>query len=110
PRMHRLRVEAVAVTARDVRHARAEAADDDRRRRLRFQKPRVARPEPPYELDPLDSPPRPRFVALNRLPDGLLLGGIWCAATPAGADPEKQPAARHRLQPRRHVGGPHAGA
>src|SRR5262249_60708574 len=58
PRMHRLRVEAVAVPARDGGHPRAEAADDDRRRRLRLQEPRVARPEPSHELDRLGDTPR----------------------------------------------------
>src|SRR5437763_793885 len=44
--MERLRVEAVAVPAGDGRHARAEAADDDRRRRLGPEEAVLAGPQP----------------------------------------------------------------
>src|SRR5262249_57794045 len=73
PRMHRLRVEAVAVTARDGGHARAEAADDDRRWGLRLQKTGMPRPELPHELDRLRHPARARLVPPRRPSPGLLL-------------------------------------
>src|SRR5881296_7186 len=102
--MHRLRVESVGVAARDGGHARAEAADDDRRRGIGSEKSGVARPEPAYQLDGLDHLAGPHLVALDRLADRALLGGVGRPLTTAGPDPEEQPAARHRLERRRHVG------
>ncbi len=67
--VHRLGVEAIGVSAGDAGHAGAEAANDDRRRWLRFQKAGVARPEPADQLDRLDHLPGAHLVALDGLAD-----------------------------------------
>src|SRR5262249_40503054 len=91
--MHRLRVEAVGVATRDAGHSGAEAADDDRRRRLGLEESGVARPEPADELDRLDHFLRARGVALDRLADRAPPGGGGRPKTAAGADPKEEPTA-----------------
>ena len=106
--MRRLRVESVAVTTGDAGHAGAEAADDDRWRRRGFEESGVTRPEAADQLDRLDYFLRAHGVALDRLADRALLGGVGCALAAAGADPEEEPAPRDRLERRRLWAG-HAG-
>ena len=106
-RVERLRVEAIAVTAGDGGHARPEAADHDRRRRIGAQiaartletivlareARAVSRPQPPHHLDRLHDARGPHAIGLDGKPESELLRGVWRLAAAPGAEPEQQPAA-----------------
>src|SRR5213593_2204764 len=85
--MERLRVEAVAVAAGDRGHAWAEAADDDRRRRIGPKKSGLAAPELPHERDSVDHALRAHGVGVDGLANRRLLRRVRRAATAAGAEP-----------------------
>src|SRR5881409_2197460 len=101
--MERLRVEAVAVAAGDRGHAWAEAADDDRRRRIGPKKSGLAAPELPDERDGVDHALRAHGVGVDGLANRRLLRRVRRAATAAGAEPQEQSSAGDALQRRRHV-------
>src|SRR5262249_52930118 len=96
--MEGLRVEAVAVATGDVGHTWAEAADDDRRRRLRPQEPGLAAPQPPDHRNGIDHALCAYRVGRDRLTDGRLLRRVRCAAAAAGAEAEEQATVGNGLQ------------
>src|SRR3989442_7974484 len=115
--MERLGVEPIAVTAGDGGHARPEAADHDRRRRIGAQVAaraletivfaREARavpgPQPSHHLDRLHDARGPYAIGLDGETEPELLCGVWRLTAAPGAQPEQQPAARHLLECGRHL-------
>ena len=98
------RVEAVAVATGDLGHARAEAADDDRRGRGGAQEARrITGPEPADQRDRVDQALTPFGVAAHGLSDRVLLRGVRRCAASARAESEQESPAAHLLQRRGHV-------
>src|SRR5437588_768095 len=106
--MQRLRVEAVAMAPGDRRHARTEAAHDDRRRRIGPKEAGFAAPQPPHQRDRVDHALRADSVGVDVLTDGRLLRRVRRASIAARAEAEQQSPAGDGLQRRRHA-GEHAG-
>jgi len=116
--MARLGIEAVAMRARDRRHARTEASDHDGRRRvgaqiaggpveaiMRTQEARgVARPEATQDLGGFSHALRPDAIALDRQAERLLLPRIGRLRAATGAEAKDEAPARDLLEGRCHVG------
>ena len=117
-RMARLGIEAVAVGARDRRHARTEASDHNGRRRVgakiargpveaivRAREARgIARPEAAQDLGGLGHTLRAYPVALDGEAERFLLPRIGRLLAATRAEAEDEAPIRDLLESRRHVG------
>src|SRR6266702_943851 len=117
-RMARLGIEAVAVGARDRRHARTEAPDHNGRRRVgakiargpveaivRAREARgIARPEAAQDLGGLGHTLRAYPVALDGEAERFLLSRIGRLLAATRAEAEDEAPARDLLESRRHAG------